>query len=776
MKNIVFLTAFFFNFCICCFAQSINGRLINKEGMPLEYINIALYNLKDSSFLGGTISDNEGNFSLSKHTIQDAFLKISGMGYEDVSINIKGNDKDTIELGSIIIKASAISLNEVVVNGKRHIIYSNGGYKLSVSGTDMAKQPDIYSICSFLPFVIVNGESISMLNKGHILFILNDHEVKDMYEIKMLKPTQIKEITVKPHASVGYGSEYDAVIEIKTVANLKDFLSAQLSHSSAIARNYTNKQSLDLNFQRGKWLGYLSYNFNNVKSKENASNKYFIFDNNSKIAGANYSKNEAVSEDNSHKVVFGLSYRPMKHQLADIQYIFNYGNERSNMAMTEESSSFQNGENLATNSVNHQKNYRHNILSKYQIDFSSSKIIFNTSYIYSTVSPSNDIYSQGKAFSNIEGKNKYSIFTLKADYDVGLSKNLKLQIGSKYALTKNDGDSRSIGHSIYSMNYINTANLDDKTLAFYSLLSYNKERLITYGGIRAEYTNSNYKWNNDYSMKRNSWEYFPSIDVEYDFCPNFILDLGLNVKGTLPKFNELSPILRYINSHLYEKGNGDLKKETIRNIYLVMVLLKKISFNVNYYYVKNLPIYIFQVMDGNNNILLNMPLNMNIKYMEFNASYSDKFGFYRFAYNALLHFDFTKIAYLEMKNHNNPEFLAKMVNQFDITKRTMLFCNLDFVTSYKSLGTHVNASYGITAGAYLKLLKNNRLTLILSFNDILHKSVPSNYSTINNIRAERILSPDTRNIMLTLRFNINKYVSKFHKNDTSSSEENRIQK
>lgn len=776
MKYIISLSVFFFNYFMCSFAQTITGRLIDNDGTPLSYLNIALYNLRDSTFLSGTISNENGFFSLPRKTNQDVFLRVSGIGYETDDIPVLTEDKDTIKIGDIIIKASTQQLKEIVVNGKRRISFSHGGYTLSVSGTDMAKQPDVFTVISFLPFVTVNGENVSMINKGRIMFVVNGHEVKDMYEIKRLKPEQIKNITVKPHSSLVYDSEYDAVIEIRTVAKIKDYLSAQIRHSSVLSRKYSDTQSLDLNFQKSKWYGYLSYTFNNINNKEKALNKYFTYDNDNMMTGMNSSENRAVSKDGSHKVIFGLSYRPNAHQTADFQYLFTQSDEKSNMNTSEESRTSKKDDELETVSENHQKEYKHNILSKYQIDFRKSKLIFNISYIYSTIKPTNDIYSQNLLFSNIYGKNKYYVFTSKADYDYNISNSFRLQLGSKYSFIKNSGSTISIGHSQSALDYENNTNLKDNMLAMYGLVSYSKGSLNTFAGIRTEYTKNNYTWNEKESINRKSWSFYPSIDIEYDIRPSFILDFGFKIKGTYPKFNELSPMLRYINSHLYEQGNGNLKKKDVRNIYLAMVLFKKISVNADYYHVKNFPIYVFQEMNRDNSILVNSPININIKYFELNVSYSDKFGLYRFAYNGLYHQDFTKIPYLNGSNHNKPEFMASMVNQFDITKRIMLFCNLDIASSYNSLGTYMKPAYGLTSGAYLKLFSDNRLTAILSFNDILHKSVPDNHSTLYYVRVERTLSPDTRNIMLTFRYNINKFVSKFHKHDTSASEESRLPK
>lgn len=88
-----------------------------------------------------------------------------------------------------------------------------------------------------------------MIGKGKILILINGREVSNSLELNSLKPSQIKDISVEPHASSAYGSEYDAVIKIKTVKELKDYVSSQIKHKSIFARRYSDSQTADVNIK-----------------------------------------------------------------------------------------------------------------------------------------------------------------------------------------------------------------------------------------------------------------------------------------------------------------------------------------------------------------------------------------------------------------------------------------------------------------------------------------------------------------------------------------------
>lgn len=48
-------------------AQTVSGKLIDKNSQPLAYTNVVLLSLPDSTFVTGTISGGDGTFTLGLH-------------------------------------------------------------------------------------------------------------------------------------------------------------------------------------------------------------------------------------------------------------------------------------------------------------------------------------------------------------------------------------------------------------------------------------------------------------------------------------------------------------------------------------------------------------------------------------------------------------------------------------------------------------------------------------------------------------------------------------
>lgn len=61
-------------------AQSVSGSLVDEKGNPVSFANVVLLSSKDSSFVQGTISNEQGIFSIDQ-TSGNNILRISCLGF-----------------------------------------------------------------------------------------------------------------------------------------------------------------------------------------------------------------------------------------------------------------------------------------------------------------------------------------------------------------------------------------------------------------------------------------------------------------------------------------------------------------------------------------------------------------------------------------------------------------------------------------------------------------------------------------------------------------------
>lgn len=93
-------------------ALTVTGKLIDENSKPLSYANVVLLSLPDSVFVSGTISGEDGSFTL-EATSENQIVQISFLGYKTVykpinpaNIGIVQLVSDTQVLGNVVVKAN----------------------------------------------------------------------------------------------------------------------------------------------------------------------------------------------------------------------------------------------------------------------------------------------------------------------------------------------------------------------------------------------------------------------------------------------------------------------------------------------------------------------------------------------------------------------------------------------------------------------------------------------------------------------------------------------
>lgn len=759
-------------------AQSLKGKIIDENQEALSYINIALYQANDSLFISGTISDQKGEFSINNIKQGNYELVVSGIGYQAQHKVLQIPDNKPLNIGNLTLKQENITLNEVIVTAKQNpLTVKQGKYTLNVSKSVLKNQATAFDVLSFLPGVISSSTGVSVMGKGKPLILLNGREIRSQSELEVLQPDQIKEVSVDTHPSAEYSSEYNSVILITTISSIKDYVSSQVFHNSIFARKYSDREGVNINIMHNKWSHFLSYQIKDYRSKDEANNKFKLYDATTHdLISSNSSDNYATGHSDTHNIIMSTSYKFSDKNNLNVQYTLDIDNDR-NIASTDENTVLSNETIIHNTNQNiKDKSQLHNIEMLFVHKGGKRESLSLTGgYIYAKNNLSNLINTDKSQLNLIDGSNNYNVATLKADYKRNIFEEYGLQLGGKYVNTNNSGNSESSNPSDGSFFYKNKTSLKDGTLAGYLTIDHQFKKLYVSAGVRGEYVTSNYSQDGEKLYKKKEFTLYPSIDFEYAFTPDFILMGGYENKSSRPSFSQLSPIIRYVNAMLYEKGNPELKQMNLQNLYLSFVLQRKFSVEASYTHKKDLSMYVFQANPQVAGSLVNTPININASYYTLAANYSDKWGIYRFAYNGSILYDVTKLPFLGEKDRTlRPRFLLATVNQFDVYKKTMAFCNFNITSRYHSLGTEMKPAYDLTIGLLKTFFKDNRLQVILSVNDILHKAQPNSTTNINNVWSQRILNPDSRNVTISIKYNLNNFRNMFQQNKGNAEEINRI--
>lgn len=184
-------------------SQVISGRLIEENGKPLSYANIVLLSLPDSAFVSGTISSEDGTFTL-EATSQNQLVKISSIGYRTVykpvspaNIGIVQLVSDAQQLGEVVVKAD---LPKTRVKGDAMVT--------TVAGSILENAGTGNDLLNKIPGVSTNEGDIKVFGAGTPEIYINGRKVRDKSELDQLASDNIKSVEVVNNP----GSRYDATV------------------------------------------------------------------------------------------------------------------------------------------------------------------------------------------------------------------------------------------------------------------------------------------------------------------------------------------------------------------------------------------------------------------------------------------------------------------------------------------------------------------------------------------------------------------------------------
>ena len=134
MRSLTLFLAFWALIPLCAQAQSedssssslvedqrltISGELQDAEQKePIEQATIQLFQASDSTFVGGTITNNKGVFIVEAPSSGTYRLRISSVGYQTIEREVTLRRDQSADLGNLLMTAESIILKEAVVTAR----------------------------------------------------------------------------------------------------------------------------------------------------------------------------------------------------------------------------------------------------------------------------------------------------------------------------------------------------------------------------------------------------------------------------------------------------------------------------------------------------------------------------------------------------------------------------------------------------------------------------------------------------------------------------------
>lgn len=741
----------------------LKGTLLDQDKQPIEFANVALYSLPDSVMITGTVSDEKGGFSLNGNGTDNAFLKVSFIGYETQTV-------PALREQTIVMKAEASQLDEVVVSGSRKIFkLDNGGIVAAVKNTVLETLTNANEVIAQMPFLSGKDGNFTVFGKGTPIIYINNRLVQDNKELEQLSPSDIKDVRVITSPGAAYDATVKAVIRITTEKPVGEGLSGMLYARGQQASVFSGGEYANLNYRTGAWdvFGSAFYNHHNFKTDFDATQRMFLQDNERQQV---YKTNEEGGYNSLNSVV-GLNFNPNANHSAGIRYN-NYNvtwrgditNDITYTALGVSEKILQNGESRSPRNTHSINGYYNGELSdKLSINLNADVVSGNEkdnmdSYYVETP---NDILTT-------RGERDYTLYAMKGIVSYNLGKAV-LDMGAEYSQTR-VLQSYNINNDGLGIDNTNDKALQNRSALFASYQTqFGKMGLnagVRYENIVLDYYESELK--NDEQSKRYN-QLFPNISLSYA-NDDIQTVVGYERKVRYPSYRQLRSNIQYSSPFIYESGNPLLQPQ-IENQFSVMFAWQNLQGMAGYSIIEDAMQSIPQQFKDEGIILLRDENVKRSRNANFGLSYSPTFGVWRPQFEAGAMWQSMKLDEVD-SDYSKPIGSAKWFNTFSLPKEWTLRVDASGRTSGHSGVAYMQPSWDIDLKV-TKRLMNNKLSINLTASDIF-KTYTNKwemyYGKVNMLYDKNM---DSRSVSLTVSYRFNSTKDKY-KGQQASGEVDRL--
>jgi hypothetical protein len=587
---------------------NISGVILDESKKPADYVTVVLFKASDSSVVKTAFTDPNGTFSFNVPTKGSYYYKASNMGYKTLKSKtiVLAEDNQKIDFGTAQLAASTQNLKDVNVAVTKPLIERKmDKIVMNVSNSSIMTGSTALEVLQKAPGVTVDqNDKISMMGKQGVLIQLDGKQTymssADVANLlRNMQSSEIESIELITNPS----SKYDAsgnsgIINIKTKKSKSGGTNGSMNGTAGYGKNFRANAGLNLNHRTQKLNLFGNYNYGK-NERENRIDIDRISNGNPDTYFMQVGSSLRKQQNNNFKA--GLDYFIDKKNTIGVLVngYFNHGTEAS-VNNTLIGPSFQKVDStLVSNTLqtNKYNNISYNLNYKSVLDTAGSEISADVDYSrYNGNDGSN--YDNDYLFPNGDRirpivytrNNTPSIIDIKAfkvDYNVSLSKTVKLEAGVKSSWVKTDNDLQAEEFVNNSWrNDVRRSNqfiYDENVNAAYTNLNKQFKNTSVQIGLRVEQTNS--KGNlitTNTVVERGYWDFFPTLFVQQTLSKNNQLGFSYSRRIDRPSYDALNPFIYYLDQFTYSKGNPFLNPQYTNNFELSYTLLQKYMLSIGY--------------------------------------------------------------------------------------------------------------------------------------------------------------------------------------------------
>lgn len=578
---------------------TISGKVIDavsKEPMP--FVNLVLNNVKDSSFVGGTITNEEGIFTFEKIKPNNYFINSSFVGFQNINKDIYvGNSADFLNIGTLELKENIESLNEVTITAKQDEINGKMDKKTyAVSDNISQTGGSVLQAMENLPGVTIQDNKVQLRGSDKIIVLINGKQSAltgfgSQSGLDNIPASSIERIEIINNPSSKYDANGNAgIINVILKKESKDGFNGKIGLSSGAGALWVKKENLPTVSPQYQITPKINPSIS-LNYRKNKINTFFQFDN---LYTHTLNKNEFVTRTyDDGTIVNQQTVRNRNTNFltskAGIDWFINDKNQLTVSGMFGSEKILDNGDEIFFNGKNSEQLRLWKFLEdelkttvagnmSFQHKFKEPGRILNSGFNY-TFHRENEQYFFTNTLSSYTGKEAFKLLSDEHVGDFNLDyinplKYGKLETGVKLRVRTIPTNMQFFpsANSPLDSNAGGKATYSEIIPALYGNYSFDSKKWEGEAGLRVEYVNLQYQVNpNHNTYKSDGYDYFqpfPNLRLGYKINDATKLVAFYNRRVDRPNEVDIRIFPKYDDAEIIKVGNPSLGPQFTNTIEL----------------------------------------------------------------------------------------------------------------------------------------------------------------------------------------------------------------
>ncbi|WP_439879588.1 TonB-dependent receptor domain-containing protein [Pontibacter sp. MBLB2868] len=617
MKRNIILTICLFTMMTGNVLAQLTGSLLDANGEPLGYANVAVLQAKDSTVVTGAITGPDGNFMIATPVEGVYLLRLSALGYTTnyvVPFQVSSSNRRR-DFGRLTLHEDTKLLSEVTIKALRPtIVVEADKLVVSVEGTALAAGSTAYGVLEKSPGVWVDQEGNIKLNGKAGVRVLIDgrpsylsgKELQSMLEA--MPAEDVKNIEVIANPSAKYEAAGSAgVINIKLKQNTHQGMNGSVYGGYQYNKASGYNAGANLNYKKGDWNSFVSADVaERPRLREGVMIREFH------EAGANARFHQLRNEHmttNSPSLRLGTDYDLNdRHSVGAVAHLSHSTTDRAFYSVTDMDDRAKGAHTLVeASNFNDITNSSHAINLHYNglLDTTGASLAVNLDYIQLD---NNNEARYANRFLDVNTNTRrdellktynpgyYDIYSTNVDFGAKVHRSTKLELGLKashvvsgnqlsfYVADPEQEDLRELDKD-RSNHYRYTESI----LAAYANVSIHiDDNWSMQTGLRGEQTFGKGKpIGGGEAIAKHYLDFFPSFFLTQKVSSSYKITYNYSRRIDRPNYRTLNPFIFYQDPYSWAEGNPDLRPQYTNSFQLIQTLQNTYNLVLGYSYTKD---------------------------------------------------------------------------------------------------------------------------------------------------------------------------------------------